>query len=112
ILLNRPIVVTPMGVRLCRPSETVLEILPRQKGSPFIKEDGEVITEAKDAHSPHVQRLSDLPQVVPEHFQVPHVTSLQRAGTEHPPRILLLYGSLRPRSFSRLVVEESARLLQ
>ncbi len=40
ILMNRPIVVTPLGVRLCRPSETVLELLPPQRGE-FIKEDGE-----------------------------------------------------------------------
>ncbi|SPX81844.1 Arsenate reductase [Morganella morganii] len=45
ILINRPIVVTPLGVRLCRPSEVVLEILPdRQKGI-FIKEDGEAVTD-------------------------------------------------------------------
>ena len=40
ILMNRPIVVTPKGVRLCRPSETVLDLLPPQRGQ-FIKEDGE-----------------------------------------------------------------------
>jgi arsenate reductase len=40
ILINRPIVVTPKGVRLCRPSETVLDLLPPQQGE-FIKEDGE-----------------------------------------------------------------------
>jgi arsenate reductase len=41
MLINRPIVVTPWGVKLCRPSETVLDILPLpQKGS-FVKEDGE-----------------------------------------------------------------------
>jgi arsenate reductase len=40
ILINRPIVVTPKGVRLCRPSETVLEILPRPQQTPFVKEDG------------------------------------------------------------------------
>ncbi|VIO67992.1 Arsenate reductase [Bradyrhizobium ivorense] len=40
ILINRPIVVTPNGVRLCRPSETVLELLPPQRGE-FVKEDGE-----------------------------------------------------------------------
>ncbi|TPD93579.1 arsenate reductase (glutaredoxin) [Pantoea vagans] len=47
ILINRPIVVSPLGTRLCRPSETVLDILPEgQKGS-FTKEDGEkVIDEA------------------------------------------------------------------
>jgi arsenate reductase len=40
ILMNRPLVVTPKGVRLCRPSEAVLELLPPQQG-PFIKENGE-----------------------------------------------------------------------
>jgi arsenate reductase (glutaredoxin) len=40
ILMNRPLVVTPKGVRLCRPSELVLDLLPPQRG-PFIKEDGE-----------------------------------------------------------------------
>jgi arsenate reductase (glutaredoxin) len=40
ILINRPIVVTPKGVRLCRPSEQVLDLLPVQEGE-FVKEDGE-----------------------------------------------------------------------
>ncbi len=40
VLMNRPLVVTPKGVRLCRPSEAVLDLLPPQRG-PFIKEDGE-----------------------------------------------------------------------
>ncbi|GJE03337.1 arsenate reductase (glutaredoxin) [Methylobacterium isbiliense] len=40
ILLNRPLVVSPKGVRLCRPSEAVLDLLPEQQGE-FIKEDGE-----------------------------------------------------------------------
>jgi arsenate reductase (glutaredoxin) len=43
ILINRPIVVTPKGVRLCRPSETVLEILPNPDIGRFVKEDGEVV---------------------------------------------------------------------
>ena len=43
ILINRPIVVTPLGVRLCRPSETVLEILPNPDIGTFVKEDGEQI---------------------------------------------------------------------
>jgi arsenate reductase len=43
ILINRPIVVTPKGVRLCRPSEVVLEILPNRDIGPFRKEDGEVV---------------------------------------------------------------------
>jgi arsenate reductase len=40
ILINRPIVTTPLGVRLCRPSETVLDILPDPQRGPFFKEDG------------------------------------------------------------------------
>jgi arsenate reductase (glutaredoxin) len=44
ILMNRPIVVTPKGVRLCRPSETVLNLLPPQPGQ-FIKEDGERVVD-------------------------------------------------------------------
>ncbi len=43
ILLNRPFVVTPKGTRLCRPSEAVLDILPKPNIGPFTKEDGEVV---------------------------------------------------------------------
>ena len=43
ILINWPIVVTPLGVRLCRPSEAVLDILPGPQRGPFAKEDGEVV---------------------------------------------------------------------
>ena len=43
ILINRPIVATPKGVRLCRPSELVLEILPNPSIGTFTKEDGEVV---------------------------------------------------------------------
>jgi arsenate reductase len=46
ILINRPIVVTPKGTRLCRPSEAVLEILPNPDIGPFIKDDGEVVIDA------------------------------------------------------------------
>ena len=46
ILLNRPIVVSPMGVRLCRPSEAVLDLLPDDDLKPFTKEDGEVVIDA------------------------------------------------------------------
>ena len=46
ILINRPIVVSPQGVRLCRPSEAALDLLPAQRGA-FAKEDGErVVDEA------------------------------------------------------------------
>jgi arsenate reductase len=43
ILINRPIVVTPLGVKLCRPSEAVLDILPNADIGTFTKEDGEVV---------------------------------------------------------------------
>ena len=46
ILMNRPIVVTPLGTKLCRPSEEVLEILPVGKTAPFTKEDGERIEDS------------------------------------------------------------------
>jgi arsenate reductase (glutaredoxin) len=46
ILINRPIVVTPKGVKLCRPSELVLDILPNRHIGRFTKEDGEVIDAA------------------------------------------------------------------
>lgn len=46
ILINRPIVVTAKGVKLCRPSEAVLEILPNPHIGRFVKEDGEVIDAA------------------------------------------------------------------
>lgn len=47
ILLNRPFVETPIGTRLCRPSEAVLDILENPDLGPFTKEDGEVIIDAK-----------------------------------------------------------------
>ena len=45
ILINRPIVVTPLGVRLCRPSEAVLDILPNPQRGAFAKEDGEPVVD-------------------------------------------------------------------
>jgi arsenate reductase (glutaredoxin) len=46
ILINRPIVVTPKGIKLCRPSEAVLDLLEHPADT-FVKEDGEVVTRAK-----------------------------------------------------------------
>ena len=46
ILINRPIVVSPRGVRLCRPSEAVLDLLPPQRGA-FAKEDGEPVVDPR-----------------------------------------------------------------
>lgn len=47
ILMNRPIVVTPLGTRLCRPSEAVLDILPQAQQGTFSKEDGEQVINAQ-----------------------------------------------------------------
>ena len=47
ILINRPIVVTPLGTRLCRPSEQVLDILPQPQRGAFTKEDGEIVINAQ-----------------------------------------------------------------
>ncbi|SIR03334.1 arsenate reductase [Shewanella morhuae] len=47
ILINRPIVVTPLGTRLCRPSELVLDILPNVQQGAFSKEDGDAVIDIK-----------------------------------------------------------------
>lgn len=52
ILINRPFVVTPQGVRLCRPSESVLDLLPAPQQGSFTKEDGEAVI---DAHGQRVR---------------------------------------------------------
>ena len=111
ILMNRPIVVTPLGVRLCRPSETVLDILPNAQIGTFTKEDGEVVAERTTSNlGPQADAL---PALDTASFRMTDVAELRAPlRSTHAPRILLLYGSLRERSFSRLVVEESARLLQ
>ena len=50
VLINRPIVVSPKGVRLCRPSEAVLDLLPPQQAA-FSKEDGEQVVDAQGNHT-------------------------------------------------------------
>lgn len=47
VLINRPLVVTPLGVKLCRPSEVVLDILPNPPRGAFAKEDGTVVVDAE-----------------------------------------------------------------
>jgi arsenate reductase len=64
ILINRPIVVTPKGVRLCRPSEAVLDILPDPNIGRFVKEDGDVVDAPTVADEPPmrhevIRRMSD-----------------------------------------------------
>ena len=51
VLINRPLVVSPLGVRLCRPSELVLDLLPSALAGSFTKEDGEVVVHARGAIS-------------------------------------------------------------
>jgi len=46
VLINRPLVVSPLGVRLCRPSEAVLDLLPEAQQGAFAKEDGEQVVDA------------------------------------------------------------------
>lgn len=53
ILINRPVVVTPLGTKLCRPSEAVLDILPDPQQVPFTKEDGEQVI---DEHGNRISR--------------------------------------------------------
>jgi arsenate reductase len=50
ILINRPIVETPNGTRLCQPSEAVLDILPKPDIGPLIKEDGEAVRDEEARH--------------------------------------------------------------
>jgi arsenate reductase len=47
ILISRPIVITPWGVKLCRPSEAVLDILPLPQQGPFAKENGEIVIDSE-----------------------------------------------------------------
>jgi len=57
--------------------------------------------------------MTDTPNIRPDQFDIPTPAKLAPvAGFDHPPRILLLYGSLRERSFSRFLTEEAARILQ
>jgi arsenate reductase len=53
ILMNRPIDVTPVGTRLCRPSEVVLDILPSPQRGPFTKEDGEQVIDPEGRRVAH-----------------------------------------------------------
>ncbi len=53
ILINRPFVVTPLGTRLCRPSELVLDILPQPQRGAFAKEDGERVVDESGARIRH-----------------------------------------------------------
>ena len=113
ILINRPIVVTPKGIRLCRPSEAVLDLLENPHFGIFTKEDGEQIDTWRAKGLAEQMNGHDLPNIDFEHMQP--VDAQYYAGADdpgHPPRILILYGSLRSRSFSKLLALEAERLLK
>lgn len=111
ILINRPIVVTNKGAALCRPSERVFELLKRPVAA-FTKEDGTVVQFA-DASAVEAICFDDLPNIDPENIQRIDIESLIGPNDpRHPPKILVLYGSLRERSFSKLASEEASRLLR
>jgi arsenic resistance protein ArsH len=60
-----------------------------------------------------VDKIAGLPNIRPEQFDLPNLDKLAQTGdVNHPPRILMLYGSLRERSFSRFLTEEAARILE
>ena len=112
ILINRPMVVTAKGAALCRPSERVFDLLDNPV-SRFTKEDGEVLYSTKDNRQPFdhsTDLLSDLPNIDAAQLQPIDIEALiAKDDPRHPPKILVLYGSLRERSFSRLASEEASR---
>lgn len=112
ILVNRPIVVTNKGAKLCRPSEAVFSLLENPVES-FQKEDGEIVYAHFDKYfSPFECTLDDLPNIDPKLINPIDINALTATQTErHAPRILILYGSVRERSYSRFLALESARLL-
>ena len=60
-----------------------------------------------------MDKITNLPNICPEQFDIPNLDKLVQTGDfTHPPRILMLYGSLRERSFSRFLTEEAARILE
>ena len=112
ILINRPIVVTSKGAALCRPSERVFELLDNPV-SYFIKEDGEMLYSAKEDASQDSIDQHELPNIEAAELQPIDIDALISANDpRHPPKILVLYGSLRERSFSKLASEEASRLLR
>lgn len=106
ILINRPFVITPLGTRLSRPSELVLEILPETHQGPSPRKT------ASRCSMPEASALSDLPAISPMHLRQPDMDALRPAFSTHKPRILILYGSLRAVSYSRFLAQGAARLLE
>jgi arsenic resistance protein ArsH len=61
--------------------------------------------------NPQLHQLDDLPNILSAAFEIPQFESLQPSAPSHKPRILMLYGSLRPKSYSRFLTLEAAKLL-
>lgn len=116
ILMNRPIVVTDKGAALCRPSEQVFALLSHPV-SQFIKEDGEIvhanITHQEASDTTPFTLDTELPNIDFSKLTPIDVDALIGPHDDRQPiKILVLYGSLRERSFSRLASEEACRLLR
>ena len=116
ILINRPIVVTDKGAALCRPSERVFDLLARPV-SHFTKEDGEILQyhgrAATNGTPASIDLSNELPNIDKGHLHPIDIESLVGADDpRHAPKILVLYGSLRARSFSKLASEEASRILR
>jgi len=110
ILINRPFVVTSKGTLLCRPSEAVLDILPNPQKGPLPRKTAK-LSSTRRANVSH--QLNDLPNVAGDLFKAPAATDFSNVATStHAPRFLLLYGSVRERSYSRLLTMEASRLLE
>jgi arsenic resistance protein ArsH len=111
ILMNRPIVVSPLGVRLCRPSDMAAELLPQRPANEIRKEDGapfladEPVAGSDPAFAAALREAGLPPTTWPSR-------DAASSPMPHAPRFLMLYGSLRERSYSRLLTLEAARLLR
>ena len=112
ILINRPIVITDKGAALCRPAERVFELLNNPIAI-FKKEDSEVVQSATDNTLDPSVDLINLPNIDAAELQPIDIDALIGTNdSRHPPKILVLYGSLRERSFSKLASEEAIRILR
>ena len=111
ILVNRPIVCTPKGVRLCRPSETVLSFSTGYLPARSSRKTVSCSSTRRDAALS--DPLDTLPNLDDACFQPIDRDRLFNAShSTHAPKILLLYGSVRERSYSRFATEEAARILR
>ncbi len=112
ILINRPLVVTEMGTRLSAAR-------PKWCSTSFPPTPSPLPSSRKTARPCSMRRASalsdvkvDLPAADLDHLRLPDLEALRRPFSTHKPRILILYGSVRQVSFSRLLAMEAKRLLE